>query len=50
MLATLNVVVLLVWLLGEIIPAAADRMAGLEAGCAAAMTASHNPASRPRGP
>lgn len=32
MLATLNVVVLLVWLLAEIVPAAAERMAGLEAG------------------
>ena len=31
MLATLNVVVLLVWLLAEIVPVAADRMAGLEA-------------------
>ncbi|MFO1153974.1 MAG: hypothetical protein U1E42_09985 [Rhodospirillales bacterium] len=31
MLATLNVVVLLAWLLAEIVPAAADHMAGLEA-------------------
>lgn len=30
MLATLNLVVLLVWLLAETVPGAADRMAGLE--------------------
>ena len=31
MLATLNIVVLVVWLLAELVPPAAERMAGLEA-------------------
>lgn len=31
MLATLNIVVLLIWLLAELVPAAAERMASLEA-------------------
>jgi hypothetical protein len=35
MLAALNVVILLVWLLAEVIPAAADRLAASEAAEAA---------------
>ena len=31
MLATLNIIVLLIWLLAELAPPVAERMAGLEA-------------------